>query len=73
MSDNRKIRFIVALDVEYDNDLINHMDRSMDRIRQVLNNKKFGFLIQTGAEIPNDLFIPINEDIRENKGKKKNS
>ena len=72
MSDNRRIRFTVAIETEYDNNLINYVGNGMNRIREVLNSKPFGYLLQTG-EIKNEIFMPINEDIREVKGTEENT
>ena len=72
MSDNRRIRFTVAIETEYDNNLINYNENSMNRIREFLNSKPFGYLLQTG-EITNEIFMPINEDIREVKGTEENT
>jgi hypothetical protein len=73
MSDNRRIRFTIAIETEYDNNLINYNENGMDRIREVLNSKPFGYLLQTGEIIKNEIFMPINEDIREVKGTEEDS
>lgn len=65
MSDNRRIRFTIAIETEYDNNLINYGYKGVDRIRDVLNNQSFGYKCETGIDLPNPMSVPINEDIRE--------